>query len=93
VALPVARTLDRIEDIAGKISAALPVIRSTADSVSTAINGHPTPAGAQTPAQVQALVPRNVGGLDLNVAKAGISGALIVWALVAVGVFFLVKRR
>jgi len=92
--LPVMKTLDRIEEEVNKFSTqTLPVIRSTADSLSTAINGHPTPTGAGSPAQVQALVPRNVGGLDMNVAKGGISGALILGLLAVAAVFYFVKRR
>lgn len=92
MAIPVQGTLDRIGQTVDKIAAALPVIRSTADSVSTVINGTPTRSAVQQPSAVQELVPRNVGGLNVGTA-AGISTTMLVVGGLAVLLIFLSVRR
>ena len=85
--------LDRFSTTVDKIAATLPVIKSTADSVSTVINGQPRPDSTQQNPSVQALVPRNVGGLDLGTAGTISSTMLVVGLAAIAAVFFLAKRR
>lgn len=90
---PTNNVLATIDNATAKIAAVLPVIRSTAESITTAINGHPDRASVQQPSSVQELVPRNVGGLDPALGKGLINTMLIVGGIAFVVVFLLPRMK
>lgn len=95
MALPkLSNLLGTIQTTADRISSTVPVIRTAVDTVTTIASGkRPEPSPIQGPAAEQALVPRNVGQLDASVAKAGITGSMIVFGLAVLVVFYIAKRR